>query len=158
MNLVYLSPSVRKEMQEMKREIVLSMNGIVAEALEKQGLNYKRNYGVVVSRLCEIARKYTPNAQLAEALWLSGEREFMLLACILQPKEELSFTDAKNWLQRVHNAELAEQLAFRLLSRVSFANELAQYALSQEDIWQKLVALYVLPRIVHTLDSASCQF
>ena len=158
MNLVYLSPSVRKEMQEMKREIVLSMNGIVAEALEKQGLNYKRNYGVVVSRLCEIARKHTPNAQLAEALWLSGEREFMLLACILQPKEELSFTDAKNWLQRVHNAELAEQLAFRLLSRVSFANELAQYALSQEDIWQKLVALYVLPRIVHTLDSASCQF
>ena len=68
--------------------------------------------------------------------------------------------DREAWCAAIHghNAELAEQLAFRLLSRVSFANELEQYALSQEDIWQKLVALYVLPRIVHTLDSASCQF
>lgn len=157
MKLVYLSPSIRKEMQEIKREIVLSMNGIVAESLEKQGLNYKRNYGVVVSRLCEIARKHTANAPLAEALWLSGEREFMLLACMLQPKEEYSIDDAKKWLKNVSNAELAEQLSFRLLSRVSFANEVVSYAFQQEDMWQKLVALYILPRIVHQLDIASSQ-
>ena len=157
MNLVYLSPSVHKEMQEIKTEIVLSMNGIVAESLTNQGLIYKRNYGVLTSRLSEIARKHTRNSQLAEAMWYSGEREFMLLACMLQPIEEFSLLSARKWLQKVNNVELAEQLSFHLLSRLPFADETADYALQQEDVWTKMLALYILPRITSCLDKHACE-
>lgn len=152
MKFVYLSPSVRTEMQALKNEIVLSMNGVVAESLQKQGLLYKQNYGVVVSRLCEIARHHTQNALLAEALWLSGEREFMLLACMLQPQEKFTRQDAQKWMKLVNNAELAEQLSFRLLSRLPFAVDIAREAIKEVDEWQQLVALYILPRIAHELN------
>ena len=152
MKFVYLSPSVSQEMRLLRKEIALSMNGVLAESLEKQGLSYKRNYGVVVSRLCEIARRHAADSVLAEALWCSGEREFMLLACMLQPHNEFTFDSAKKWLKQVHNVELAEQVSFRLFSRLVFAVDVAEYALQQENEWQKLVALYILPRVVKNMN------
>lgn len=159
MKFVYLSPAVSAEMKRIKNEIVLSMNGIVAESLQKQGLHYKQNYGVVVSRLCEIARRHSPNSQLAESLWFSGEREFMILATMLQPLQEFTMENARKWLDQVHNAELAEQLSFRLLSRLPFAVDIAHEAIQMNDEWQQLIALYILPRVAHNLtESQVCSF
>ena len=86
-----VNEEIENQIKSIRRTIYLSMNGICAENIDNSGLEYKQNFGVSWSRLCEIAQNYTPNYTLAERLWLMSIRETKLLATLLCPPLELTF-------------------------------------------------------------------
>ena len=85
-----VNEEIENQIKSIRRTIYLSMNGICAENIDNSGLEYKQNFGVSWSRLCEIAQNYTPNYTLAERLWLMSIRETKLLATLLCPPLELT--------------------------------------------------------------------
>lgn len=143
----YISPQIEHTFKAIKRSIYLSMNGILAEKLEQEGLHYKKNYGVIFIRLREIARQYKPDTQLSKLLWASQEREQMIISTMLQPINEISKEDVYERMKLVQNPELAEQISFNLLRHLPYVEQLTKELIENDNKWNVLTGLLLIPRI-----------
>ena len=101
---------MEQQVNQVKRMLHLSMNGVVSECMSAAGLDYKTIYGVQLPRLKEMAAGLEKNKPLARRLWVSNCREMMLLATMLCPADSISSEEAVKWLSECHNLELVEQL------------------------------------------------
>lgn len=100
-------------------------NGVVAEALRRSGMPYAMIFGVDVPTLASIARRIGYDRQLAGELWADREvRESRLLACYLFDPESLLLASALELCRDIRTPEEADMLAFRLLKRLPYAQEL----------------------------------
>ena len=88
MKFLLTNPKIDQQIAEIKRKIRLSMNGITSESMESGGIVYKKNFGVAIPRLREIAREYNPDHDLAQRLWMLKIRETMILATLLEEPEK----------------------------------------------------------------------
>ena len=150
----YISAETIQTINAIKRSIYLSMNGILAERLEEEGLHYKKNYGVIFIRLREIARQHQPNAQLSKLLWTSQEREQMIISTMLQPINETSKEEVYERMKLVQNPELAEQISFNLLRHLPYAEQLATELVDSNTPWYILTGLLLIPRICQQFTKA----
>lgn len=98
---------------ELRRE----MNGAVADSMHYYGKRYGLNYGVSLPTIRTIAAKEPQNNDLALYLYKQDVRELRLAALhIAEPKEFNSTKEA--WRDGISTSEIAEELAFALLSKV----------------------------------------
>ena len=100
------------------------MNGAVSESMANDGENYGLNYGVSIATLREIAAKETPDHDFAKYLYQQQVRELRLIACHLAEPEKIDIHDFPFWARGIRNPELAEELAFALLSKIYDINSL----------------------------------
>lgn len=100
------------------------MNGAVSESMANDGENYGLNYGVSIATLREIAAKETPDHDFAKYLYQQQVRELRLIACHLAEPEKVDIHDFPFWARGIRNPELAEELAFALLSKIYDINSL----------------------------------
>jgi hypothetical protein len=114
------------------------MNGVASAAMRKSGLSYKVNFGLDAVNIREIAGQYSPDAALAEKLWLEHARECQILATLLYPKEAFTPEKADSWLDACFLPELTEQLCFNLLQHLDFAPSKAIEWISQPDEQRKI--------------------
>ena len=145
-----VNEEIENQIKSIRRAIYLSMNGICAENIDNSGLEYKQNFGVAWSRLCEIAQNYSPNYELAERLWLMSIRETKLLATLLCPPKELTAERLNEWLQGITTIELAEIFAFALLRKTTLTEEIIGLEKSEKQLL-RLVAYHTLARQTATL-------
>lgn len=143
----YINTQTEQTINAIKRSIYLSMNGVLAEKLEQEGLHYKKNYGVIFIRLREIARQYKPDTQLSKLLWASQEREQMIISTMLQPINEISKEDVYERMKLVQNPELAEQISFNLLRHLPYVEQLTKELIESDNKWNVLTSLLLIPRI-----------
>lgn len=143
----YINTQTEQTINAIKRSIYLSMNGVLAEKLEQEGLHYKKNYGVIFIRLREIARQYKPDTQLSKLLWASQEREQMIISTMLQPINEISKEDVYERMKLVQNPELAEQISFNLLRHLPYVEQLTKELIESDNKWNVLTGLLLIPRI-----------
>ena len=61
MKYTLVNPKLDALIIEIRRKIRLSMNGIVSEQMVQNGIRYKKNYGVSIPRIKEIAAGYSPS-------------------------------------------------------------------------------------------------
>ena len=94
------------------------MNGAVSESMASDGENYGLNYGVSIATLREIAATEQPDHDFAKYLYQQQVRELRLLACHLAEPAKVDIHDFPFWARGIRNAELAEELAFALLSKI----------------------------------------
>ena len=94
------------------------MNGAVSESMATHGQKYGLNYGVSVATLREIAASETPDYAFAKYLYQQQVRELKLLACHLAEPSMVDTHEFPFWSRGIANAELAEELAFALLSKI----------------------------------------
>lgn len=106
---------IHQRINNIKKRLRLSMNGVVSAHQRKQGLNYKINFGVEVPRLKSIAEDFEKNRQLAQALWQENIRECKLLATFLMPADEFSPYIAEQWITQTQFTEIADHLVMNLL-------------------------------------------
>ena len=104
------------------------MNGAVSESMANDGESYGLNYGVSIATLREIAAKETPDHDFAKYLYQQQVRELRLIACHLAEPKKVDIHDFPFWSRGIRNPELAEELAFALLSRIYDINSLISYA------------------------------
>ena len=100
------------------------MNGAVSESMATDGENYSLNYGVSIATLREIAATEQPDHDFAKYLYQQQVRELRLLACHLAEPAKVDIHDFPFWARGIRNAELAEELAFALLSKIYDINSL----------------------------------
>jgi len=148
------NPKIVSQITEIRLKIRLSMNGIVSEQMSANGIIYKKNFGVSITRLKEIAKTYIPNHDLAQRLWELKIRETMILATLLEPTQEFSSENALNWISDFNNIEMVEQSCMNLFCKMQNANILCLKCVQSPDIWQKITGFVLAARISKELTSS----
>lgn len=108
--------AIHEKKREIKKNLRLSMNGVVSAHQRRQGLNYKINFGVEIPRIKEIASAYEKDKMLAQSLWQENIRECKLLAIFLYPIEDFDTETAEKWIAECEFTETADHLSRVLLA------------------------------------------
>ena len=77
------------------------MNGAVAEAMQRRGLNYPLNYGVSVPTIRSIAGEYGTSHSLAMLLYRQQVRELKLAAAFVDDPQQVTPDQMRLWAERV---------------------------------------------------------
>lgn len=100
------------------------MNGAVSESMQRDGQKYGLNYGVSIATVREIVRDEHPDYDFAKYLYKQQVRELRLAACHLAEPQKVDTHEFPFWSRGILNSELAEELAFALLSKIYDINSL----------------------------------
>lgn len=111
--------------QQIRKQLRLSMNGVVSASMREKGIDYKLNFGVSLPRLKAIAKEYEKDASLAQLLWKENVRELKILAILLYPAGNFTTEQAWLWAKDVCQMEIAEQYCANLLQELPDAETLA---------------------------------
>ena len=147
MSFFITNPELDKQIFEIRRRIMLSMNGDVSEQMIRSGIVYKKNYGVDIPRLKQIAALYHPNHDLAQRLWSLQIRETMILATLLEPIEEFTPENANRWLADFNQTEIIEQVTQNLLSKLPYAEMFCLEWINTNDVRAQTAAFSIAARI-----------
>lgn len=152
---------IKHLLSEAHAEFRRLRSGELGDNLRSQGIDYKTIWGLESYRMKEIAEhlriKISETADevaakeetaeaLAVELWKEDVRESKMLATRLFPIEKMTRELAETWSNEVKFTELADQLCMNLLSRVPFADELAQQWISKENGMQRYMGLQMAIR------------
>ena len=121
-------------LSSIKSELRLYMNGALAQSLRERGLTYRLIFGIELPRLKEIAAKYTPDHDLAAALWHEDIRECRILAGYLQPAETFTPELADVWLDAMHDTEIIDYTCMNLFRRLPYAKDKAFQWIASEAV------------------------
>ncbi len=114
---------------ELRRE----MNGAVADAMRYYGKRYGLNYGVSLPTIRSIAAREPQNNDLALYLYKQDVRELRLAALHIAMPSEFE-TSQQAWRDGITTSEIAEEMAFALLSRVESFDEIyAEWVASEQE-------------------------
>ena len=111
-------------MIELLGRLRKQMNGAVAESMAQHGENYGLNYGVSIATIREIVASEKRDYEFAKYLYRQQIRELKLAACHIADAKMVDTHEFPFWSRGIANAELAEELAFALLSKIYDFNSL----------------------------------
>ena len=100
--------SIENKIIAIKRQLHLTMNGVVSDSMKEKGLRYKLNYGVSLPVLKQLAGTYEKDDVLAQHLWNLPIRETKILAILLYPAEKLTLPQIDKWFVECHSVELID--------------------------------------------------
>ncbi len=127
------------------------MNGIVSEQMTRNGIVYKKNFGVSIPRIKEIVSSYKPNHDLAQRLWNLQIRETMIMATLLEPVDTFTPQIAADWVKDFNQIEIIEQACMNLFCKLLFSNLLCQEWISSDSNWIQVTGFILAARIVEKL-------
>ena len=113
-----------QHMIELLGRLRKQMNGAVAESMAQHGENYGLNYGVSIATIREIVASEKRDYEFAKYLYRQQIRELKLAACHIADAKMVDTHEFPFWSRGIANAELAEELAFALLSKIYDINSL----------------------------------
>ena len=109
---------------EVKKELRASMNGILSARMREAGMPFRLIFGVELPRLQGIASEFPQDADLAKQLWEQNIRETRLLAIMLMPPEAFTSEMSRFWSETMKTAEEAQVMAMLLLPKTSGAKDI----------------------------------
>ena len=107
---------LQNELKEIRTQLRQAMNGVISTSMREKGIVYKLNFGVPLPEIKQIATTHKPDSELAAALWKEDIREFKILASFLQPVDEFSSQEAKQWVKEIPYLEIAEPVSYTHLT------------------------------------------
>lgn len=151
-NFYISNPILDAQLSEIRLKIRLSMNGEVTEQMKSAGIEYTKNYGVTIPVIRDIATLYTPDADLANRLWMLGIRETMILSTLLYPPEKLTIENAQKYVLELDKMELVEQISMNLLHKLPYTNSLCIWCVNSPELWVRITGLMLSVRIYAKLN------
>ncbi|HRZ96126.1 MAG TPA: DNA alkylation repair protein [Paludibacter sp.] len=152
MELFLSNDNIERQIKDIKQNIVLSMNGIVSEQMNKSGIFYKKNYGVSIPRILEISKLYKPDHNIAERLWAMRIRETMMLALLIEPIENFAYRLAKKRIGEIEQLDLAEFSSMYFFSKLPYSNELCLECVFSDHVWTQITGFMIGARIKDILN------
>ncbi len=134
-------------LRQIRTDLRLSMDGIVAASMRAKGMGYRMNFGVTIPRLKEISQKYRPDKTLAEILWKENVRELKILATMLYPADGMTKETAERWGAGIGNQEIREQGCRNLFQGVAFADQLVDGWAKSEDEMMRTTGYWLFARL-----------
>lgn len=114
--------NTEETIKEIKRGFRLQMNGVTSASMREKGVNGYLVWGIQLPQLKEIARNYTPDYDLAVALWKENVRECKILATLLMPRNMMTGDLVDLWMDQTPTQEIAEYAVFNLYQYVADAS------------------------------------
>ena len=105
MDFLIDNQDTENKFQEILSRIKLARNGDVSDAMKRNGMVYKMNWGVSLVLLRQIAKEYETNHLLALNLWNKQWRETMILATLLDEPEKVTEEQMDFWTKSFENLE-----------------------------------------------------
>lgn len=134
-------------LRQIRTDLRLSMDGVVAASMRTKGMDYRMNFGVNIPRIREISQKYRPDKTLAEVLWKENVRELKILATLLYPADGMSKETAERWGAGIINQEIREQICRNLFQEVAFADQLVDEWTRNEDERMRTTGYWLFARL-----------
>jgi 3-methyladenine DNA glycosylase AlkD len=134
--------------KDIKSRFRLYMNGIASQSMREKGLDYKVNFGIELPRLKEIAAEFTPNHDVAQALWKENIRECKILAGLLQPVDTFYPEIADIWVEDMRYPEIAELTVMNLFRRLPYASEKAFEWMAAEGEYFQLCGFLLMAHLL----------
>ena len=131
------------------------MNGAVSESMATHGQQYGLNYGVSIATLREIAAAETQDYAFAKYLYQQQVRELKLCACHIADPKMVDTHEFPFWSRGITNAELAEELAFALFSKIYDINSLMGIWTTESNEMVAYAALMAASRNERTLSEVA---
>ena len=151
MKYTLVNPKLDALIVEIRHKIRLSMNGIVSEQMAQNGIHYKKNYGVSIPRIKEIAAGYSQSHDLAQRLWNLQIRETMIMATLLEPVDSFNPQIAQVWTESFNQIEIIEQSCMNLFRKLPYSNTLCENWVHSDTIWMQVTGYMLAARIVMML-------
>ena len=142
-----MSPETQEKLKQIKQPFRLLMNGAASKSMRDKGLQYKLNWGVLLSDLKQMADDYGKDYELAIALWKENIRECKILATMMMPAEKMLPEIADLWMEQTDSIEIAEMAAFHLYQYLPYAPAMAfQWIASDRPLYQ-VCGFHILTRL-----------
>lgn len=111
--------------KQIRQEFFVYRNGLLADTLRNAGDTHKMIFGLNLSQITDIAKRFDANELVASELWNSNAtRECRLIAPMLYPINKFDEETAYKWISEVENTEIADNLCHKLLRNTLFASKL----------------------------------
>ena len=143
-----MNEQLHKQVQDIKTQLRLAMNGAVSQSMREKGLVYKLNFGVELPRIKSIAAGFAKNHDLAQALWKENIRECKILAAMLQPTETFLPEIADIWVEDIHNIEMAELTSMNLFQHLPYAPAKAFQWIADEREYVQVCGFLTIARLL----------
>jgi 3-methyladenine DNA glycosylase AlkD len=131
------------------------MNGAVSESMATHGQQYGLNYGVSIATLRDIAADEAKDYSFAKYLYQQQVRELKICACHIADPKMVDTHEFPFWSRGITNAELAEELAFALLSKIYDINSLMGIWTTESNEMVAYAALMAASRNERTMSEVS---
>jgi 3-methyladenine DNA glycosylase AlkD len=148
MKYILVNPKLDALIVQIRRKIRLSMNGIVSDQMTQNGIHYKKNYGVSIPRIKEMAAGYPPGHDLAQRLWNLQIRETMIMATVLEPVDSFTPQMAQEWVRSFDQIEIIEQACMNLFCKLPYSNTLCLDWIHSDSVWVQVTGFLLAARIV----------
>jgi 3-methyladenine DNA glycosylase AlkD len=154
MKYTLANPTLDAQIAEIQRKLKLSMNGIVSGQMTQMGIIYKKNFGVSIPRIKEIASFYTPGHDLAQRLLNLQIRETMIMSTLLEPVESFTPQLAQNMVESFNQIEMVEQACMNLFCKLSWSPSICTEWIQSDIDWIQITGYVLAARIVEKLNQA----
>lgn len=135
----------KNQIKEIKRQFFTYRNGVLGDALRKQGAPYKIIFGLNIVQLNNIAKNTIPDKATAQQLWDNrSTRESLLLATMIYPREDFDKETAIAWIKQIPTQEIADVLCLNLLKQQPYANQLADEMICSDNDIIRYTALRLM--------------
>lgn len=122
------------ELKEIKQALFARRNGLVADALRKAGDGHEFIMGCQLGEISDVATRYEPSVELAQALWNEAKhRECRLMASMLMPPQSFDKAMAMQWCNEAVTHEECDVMCHRLLRHLDYSPGLAKQLLDAKD-------------------------
>ncbi len=129
---------------ELKAKVKHLMNAEVADAMRREGIIYKVNYGVSIPELKALAKPYLGDHELALELFREEIRECKLLATMIDDPELITGEQLDEWANDFTNPEIVEQVCGNLFWRTGYAlSRSIEWCLDDDELFQKAGLLII---------------
>jgi len=128
------------------------MNGVTADSMVEKGVIYRKNFGVELTVLREMAKSFSPSTDLAERLWLIGWRETLILSVFLQPLDSFTPKQAFERISAAPQKEIIDILCLYLLSKAEFATSLCLDLLNTDNENCRIAGFMLASRVYNKLN------
>jgi len=128
------------------------MNGVTADSMVEKGVIYRKNFGVELTVLREMAKSFSPSTDLAERLWLIGWRETLILSVFLQPLDSFTPKQAFERISAAPQKEIIDILCLYLLSKAEFATSLCLDLLNTDNENCRIAGFMLASRVYNRLN------
>lgn len=154
MKYTLANPTLDAQIAGIQRKIRLSMNGIVSGQMTQNGIIYKKNFGVSIPRIKEIASFYTPNHDLAQRLLNLQIRETIIMSTLLEPVETYTPQLAQSLVRSFNQIEMVEQACMNLFCKLSWSTTICKEWIQSDNEWIQITGYVLAARIVDKLNPA----
>lgn len=135
------------------------MHGAVVESMAQRGITYPCSWGVSLPAVRKAAAGFAPDHYFARFLYGQQIRELQLSAYVIADPALVGESEMAFWGEGVKNPELAENLAFSLLSRTELpVRMIGRWLEADCSVLLKYCALLTLARMSGKCNTADKEY